>query len=84
MIIQTALRSGYHTANMVTQVPAGQFPTCDIARLYAQPNDVKETSPSMTTALANLATATGADRATVAALTKSLADLTTLTKAQSE
>jgi hypothetical protein len=34
--------------------------------------------------LANLATATGADRSTVAALTKSLAELTVVTKAQDE
>jgi hypothetical protein len=33
---------------------------------------------------ANLATATGADRATVSALTKSLAELTAVTKAQAE
>jgi hypothetical protein len=38
----------------------------------------------MTTSLANLATATGADRATVAAFTKSLADLTALNKAKYE
>jgi hypothetical protein len=38
----------------------------------------------MTAVLANLATATGADRATVAALTKSLAELTAVTKAQAE
>jgi nitroreductase len=38
----------------------------------------------MTTVLANLATATGADRATIAELTKSLAELTAVTKAQAE
>jgi hypothetical protein len=38
----------------------------------------------MTTVLANLATATGADRATVAALTKSNAELTAVTKAKAE
>jgi hypothetical protein len=38
----------------------------------------------MTTVLANLTTATGADRATVALLTKSLAELTAVTKAQAE
>jgi hypothetical protein len=38
----------------------------------------------MTKVLANLATATGADRATVAALTKSIAELTAVTKAQAE
>jgi hypothetical protein len=84
MISQTALRYGYHTADMVTQVPAGQFQTCDVARFYAQTTDVEETTPNMTIALANPATATGADRATIAALTKSLADLTALTKAQAK
>jgi hypothetical protein len=84
MIIQTALQLGYHTANMVTPVPAGQFQTRDVARLYDQPNDVEDTTPSMTTALANLVTATGADRATVTELTKSLADLTAVIKAQAE
>jgi hypothetical protein len=29
MLSQTALRSGYHTANMVTQIPSGQFESCD-------------------------------------------------------
>jgi ABC-type transporter Mla subunit MlaD len=38
----------------------------------------------MTTVLENLATAMGADRATVSALTKSLAELTAVTKAQAE
>jgi hypothetical protein len=38
----------------------------------------------MTTYLANLATDTGADWVTVAALTKSLAELTAVTKAQAE
>jgi hypothetical protein len=38
----------------------------------------------MTTALANLATATGADRATVDAFTKILADITALNKSQAE
>jgi hypothetical protein len=84
MIMQTALHSGYHAANMVTQVTEGQFQTCDVARCYPQPNDVEETIPSMATSLANLAMATGADRATIAALTNSLADLTALTKTQSE
>jgi hypothetical protein len=84
MISQMALRSGYHTANMVTQIPAGQFESCDVSRHYTQTNDVPEANPDMTTALANLATATGADRATVAALTQSLAELTAVTKAQDE
>jgi hypothetical protein len=38
----------------------------------------------MTTALVNLATATGANRATVAAPTKSIAELTAVTKARAE
>jgi hypothetical protein len=84
MISQTALRSGYHTANMVTQIPAGQFESCGVSRHYAQPNDVHEANHDMTTALTNLATATGADRATVAALTKSLAELSAVTKAQAK
>jgi hypothetical protein len=84
MISQTALRSGYHTANMVTQIPAGQFESCCVLRHYDQPNDVPEANPDMITALANLATATGADRATMEALTKSLAELTAVTKAQAE
>jgi type IV secretory pathway VirJ component len=54
----------------------------NVSRHYNQPNDVPEANPDMTTALANLATATGADRTTVAALTKSLAELTAVTKAQ--
>jgi hypothetical protein len=45
---------------------------------------VPEATSEMTTVLANLATATGADRATVAALTKSLAELTAVTKAHAE
>jgi hypothetical protein len=84
MIIQTALRSGYNTASMVTQVPAGQFQTYDVARFYDHPNDVEDTTPSMTTALANLATATGADRTTVAAITNIIADLTVVNEAQAE
>jgi hypothetical protein len=69
---------------MVTQVPGGQFQICGVTRHYAHPIDVEDSTPIMTTAFANLSTATGADRATVAALTKSLADLTALTKAQAE
>jgi hypothetical protein len=84
MISQTAVRSGYHTAIMVTQISSGQFESCDVSRHYTQPNDVPDANPDTTTALANLATATGADRATVAALTKSLAELTAITKAQAD
>jgi hypothetical protein len=84
MISQTALRSGYHTANMVTQTPSGQFELCDVSRYYNHPNDVPDANPDMTTAFVNLITATGADRATVEALTKSLAELTAVTKDQAE
>jgi hypothetical protein len=84
MIIQRALHSGYHTAKIVTKIPTGQFESCDVSRHYDQPNEVPEANPDMTTALANLATATGADRATMATLTKSLAELSAVTKAQAE
>jgi hypothetical protein len=84
MISQTALRSGYHTANMVTQITAGQFESCDVFWHYTQPNDVPDANPDTTTALANLAMATGANRATVSALTKSLAELTAVSKAHAE
>jgi hypothetical protein len=55
-----------------------------VSQHYTQPNDVPEANPDTTTALVNLAMATGADRETVAALTKSLAELTALTKAPAE
>jgi hypothetical protein len=84
MISQTALRWGYHTANMVTSVPAGHFQTCDITRHYDQPIGVEDLTPRTTTALAKLATIMGVDRATIASLTKSLADLAVVTKAQAE
>jgi hypothetical protein len=84
VISQTDLRLGYNSANMVTQVPAGQFETCDVAHHYAQTNNIQYSTPNMTTALANPDTATGADRATVAALTKILDDLTAVTKVQAE
>jgi hypothetical protein len=84
MISQTALRSGYHTENMVTQIPSGQFESFDVSWHYTQPNNMPDANPYMTTALANLVTATGVDRATVAAPTKSLAELTTVTKTQAE
>jgi hypothetical protein len=84
MISQMALRSGYHTANMVTQIPSGQFESYDVSRHYTHPNDVSDAHPDMTTVLANRTTATGANRATVAALTKSLAELAAVTKAQAE
>jgi hypothetical protein len=69
---------------MVTQIPSGQYESCDVSRHYTQSNDVSEANLDMTTALANLVTATGADRATVAALTKSLAELTAVTKAHTD
>jgi hypothetical protein len=84
MISQTAIRSGYHTANMATEIPSGPFEASDVTRHYHQ-TPVTPTAPTeLTAVLANLATATGADRATVAALTKSLAELTAVTKAQVE
>jgi hypothetical protein len=84
MISQTALRSGYHTANMATEIPSGPFEAADVARHYHQTPVIPKATSEMTTVLANLATATGADRATVAALTKSLAEPTAVTKAQDE
>jgi hypothetical protein len=84
MISQTALRSGYHTANMATELPTGTRASSNIAHQYNHPHLVPEAPSEITTVLANLATATGADRATVAALTKSLAELTAVTKAQAE
>jgi hypothetical protein len=84
MISQTALRSGYHTANMVTQITSGQFESCDVSWHYTQPNAIPDANPDTTTALSNLATATGANRATVAALTKSLAEMNAVTKAEAE
>jgi hypothetical protein len=84
MISQTALRSRYHTANMATEIPSGPFEASNIARHYHQTPVVPEATTEMTTVLEKLATATGADRATVAALTKSLAELTAVTKAQAE
>jgi hypothetical protein len=84
MISQTALRSGYHTENMATEIPSGPFEASAVARHYHQ-TPVTPTAPTeLTAVLANLATAMGADRATVAALTKSLAELTAVTKAQAE
>jgi hypothetical protein len=72
MISQAALRSGCHTANMATEIPSGPFEASDIARHYHQ-TPVTPTAPTeLTAVLANLATAMGADRATVAELTKRL------------
>jgi hypothetical protein len=82
MISQTALRSGYHTSNMATEIPSGPFEASNVARHYHQTPVVPKATSEMTTVLANLATATGADRATVAALTKILSELTAVTKAQ--
>jgi hypothetical protein len=84
MIIQTALRSGYHTANMDTEIPSGPFEASDVARHHHQTPVTPHATTEMTAVLANLATATGADSAIVAALTKSLAELTDVTKAQAE
>jgi hypothetical protein len=84
MIIQTALRSEYNTQNMATEIPSGPFEASDVARHYHQTPVVPEATSETTTVLANLATATGADRAIVAALTKSLSELTAVTKAKAE
>jgi hypothetical protein len=84
MIRQTALRSGYHIANMATEIPSGPFEASNVARHYHQTPVVPEATSEMTTVLANLAMAMGVDRATVAALTKSLAELTAVTKEQAE
>jgi hypothetical protein len=79
MISQTALRSVYHTANMATEVPSGPFEASDVARHFHQTPLTPKATTEITAVLANLDTATGADRATVAALTKSLAELTDVT-----
>jgi hypothetical protein len=84
MISQTALRSGYHTANMATEIPSGPFEASNVANHYHQTHVVPEATSEMTMFLANLATAMGANIATVAALSKSLAELTDVTKAQAE
>jgi hypothetical protein len=84
MISQTALRSGYHTANMASEMHSGPFEASDVARHYHQTSVTPTATTEITVVLANLATATDADRATVAALTKSLAELTDVTKAQAE
>jgi hypothetical protein len=73
MISQTALHSGYHTANMATEIPSGPFEASHVARQYHQTPVTPTATTEITAVLANLATATDADRATVAALTKSLA-----------
>jgi hypothetical protein len=84
MISQTALHSGYHTANMATEIPSGPFEASDVARHCHQTLLTPTGTTEITAVLANLATATGADRATIAAPTKSLAELTAVTKAQAE
>jgi hypothetical protein len=82
MISQTALRYGYHTSNMTTEIPSGPFEASDVARHYHQTPVIPKATSEMTTVLAILAAATGADRATIAALTRSLAERTAVTKAQ--
>jgi hypothetical protein len=84
MISKTALRSGYHTENMATAIPSGPFEISDVTRHYHQTPLTPTATSEITAVLAILATAMGADRATVAALTKSLAELTVVTKAQAE
>jgi hypothetical protein len=58
---------------MDTEIPSGPFEASDFARHYHQAPVTPKATTEMTEVLANLATATGADRATVSALTKSLA-----------
>jgi hypothetical protein len=82
MINQMALRSGYHTANMATEIPCGPFEASDVARHCHQTMVTPKETTEITVVLANHATVTGADRATGAELTKSLAELTDVTKAQ--
>jgi hypothetical protein len=69
---------------MATEIPSGPFEASDVARHYHQTPVTPTATTEIAAVLANLATATGADRATVAALTKSLAELTDVTKAQAE
>jgi hypothetical protein len=69
---------------MATENPSDPFEASDVARHYHQTPVVPEATSEMTTVLANLATVTGADRATVAALTKILVELTAVTRAQAE
>jgi hypothetical protein len=69
-IIRVTLHSEYHTENMATEVPSGPFEASDVARHYHQTPVTPTATTEITAVLANLATATGADRATVAALTK--------------
>jgi hypothetical protein len=49
---------------------------------HSAPLANEDSGPNIATALANLANATGSDRATVAALTKALAELTAFTQSQ--
>jgi hypothetical protein len=82
---QTALRSVYHAANMVVPPPVGTPPGYSkIDEFYHRPPFTNEdTYPNIAMALAPLVTATGSERATVAALTKALAELTAFTESQS-
>jgi hypothetical protein len=84
MISQTVIRSRYHTANMAIEIPSGPFEASDVARHYHQTPVTPTATTYITAVLANLATATSVDRATIAALTKILAELTAVTKAQAE
>jgi hypothetical protein len=62
----------------------GQLPiSSNVADFYhSAPMVNEDQGPNIATALANLATVTGSDRATVAALTKALAELTAFTQSQ--
>jgi hypothetical protein len=84
LVSQTALRSGYHMVNMVVPTPVGPPPrSSNIADFYhSAPLVNEDPGPNIATTLANLATVTGSNRATVAALNKALAGLTAFTQSQ--
>jgi hypothetical protein len=84
LVSETALHPGYHTANMVVKTPVGPPPRfgsiADFYHMVSLANDGP--GSNIATAMANLATTTGSGRATVAALTKALAELTAFTQSQ--
>jgi hypothetical protein len=69
---------------MIVQAPTGQLPrSSNVAGFYhSAPMANGDQGPNISTALANLSTATGSDRTTVTALTKALAELTAFTQSQ--
>jgi hypothetical protein len=88
LVSQTALRSGYHTVNMVVQAPVDQLPiSSNFADFYHNaPMANADQCPNIATALTKFATvtatATGSDRTPVVALTKALSELTAFTQIQ--